>query len=117
VPQRHEHLERAHQTEKLADALQSTLGVCIDWSITMLFYAGLHYIDAFLARKNMHPLDHSHRDEEIERNGSLSPIYPEYRRLKDLSRAARCQIPNFSEQTKAVAKNKLERIKSHLGNL
>jgi hypothetical protein len=38
----------------------------------MLFYAALHHIDAFLADKNLHPLNHSNRDEEIENNGSIA---------------------------------------------
>ncbi|MGA2589444.1 MAG: hypothetical protein ABSH32_05990 [Bryobacteraceae bacterium] len=80
----------------------------------MLFYAALHYIDAFLAGKNMHPLNHKQRDEEIERNGSLSEIYPAYRRLKDLSRAARYEIPDFPPEKLDLAKNRLSEIKRHL---
>ena len=60
--------------------------MAIDWAVTILFYSALHYIDAFLAGKNMHPLNHDQRDEEVERNGSISNIYNDYRRLKDMSR-------------------------------
>jgi hypothetical protein len=70
----------------------------------MLFYAALHYIDAFLAGKNMHPMDHAHRDEEIHNNGSISDIYRDYRRLKDMSKQARYDIANFGEDKLAIAR-------------
>lgn len=89
--------------------------MCADWSITILFYAALHYIDAFLAGKNLHPLNHENRDDEIERNGSLTDLYRDYRRLKDLSRAARYEIACYSPETVEVAKGRLARIKEHLG--
>jgi hypothetical protein len=114
VPQRHEHLGRAEQTEQLALALNRHLPVCIDWAVVMLFYSALHYIDAFLAGKNVHPMSHKQRDEEIERNGSLSEIYGAYRRLKDLSRAARYEIPNFPPEKLDVARDRLSSIKRHL---
>jgi hypothetical protein len=80
----------------------------------MLFYAGLHYVDAYLAGKNMHPLNHQERDEEIQNNGSLSGIYKDYRRLKDMSRAARYEIANFPKDKLGVAKQRLANIKEHL---
>ena len=80
----------------------------------MLFYAALHYIDAFLAGKNMHPMDHTQRDEEVENNGSTTDIYNAYRRLKDMSREARYNIANFGEDKLVVARNRLEQIKRHL---
>jgi hypothetical protein len=103
-------LSRAKQTEQLALALNRDLPVCIDWAVAMLFYSALHYIDAFLAGKNVHPMNHKQRDEEIERNGSLSGIYGAYRRLKDLVRAARYEIPNFAPEKLDVARDRLSSI-------
>ena len=114
MPQRHQHLSRAEQTEQLALALDRDRPVCVDWAVTMLFYSALHYIDAFLTGKNMHPMNHRVRDEEVERNGTLSYIYGAYRRLKDLSRAARYEIPNFPPEKLTLAKEKLSQIKRHL---
>jgi hypothetical protein len=114
VPKCPEHLDRAYRTEGLALALNKDIPVCVDWAVAMLFYAGLHFIDAYLAGKNVHPLDHTARDAEIENNGSLCDIYGDYRRLKDLSRAARYEIPNFTRANLDIAKARLERIKSHL---
>jgi len=115
LPKRHEHHKRAQDNESLSAALNHTIPHCVDWAVTMLFYAGLHYIDAFLAGKNAHPLNHEARDEEIESNGSLSPIYRDYRRLKDLSRAARYEIANFGPDQLNTARQRLAKIKQHLG--
>lgn len=80
----------------------------------MLFYSGLHWIDAYLAGKNFHPANHEIRDDEVEKNGSLSDIFRDYRRLKDLSRAARYEIPNFGEDKLAIAMGRLSNIKRHI---
>lgn len=65
----------------------------------------------------MHPLSHAFREEEVENNGSLADIFKDYRRLKDLSRAARYDIPNFQADTLEVAKRRLEKIKEHLAKI
>jgi hypothetical protein len=117
VPQAHEHLTRAEENEDLAARLSRKYGFCVDWSITMIFYAALHRIDAYLAGKNVHPLNHEFRDEEVENNGSLANIFKDYRRLKDLSTAARYEIANFHEDTLEVAKRRLEKIKEHLAKI
>ena len=115
MPQRHEHLIRAQENEKLASALRPKFPVCADWAITILFYAALHYIDAFLAGKNLHPLNHDARDKQVEQNGSLTDIYDDYRRLKDLSRAARYEIACYPPEAVEMANGRLARIKEHLG--
>ena len=87
----------------------------MDWAITMPSYSGLHWIDGYLAGKNLDPRNHEIRDDEIERNGSLSAIFKDYRRLKDLSRTVRYEIPNFicsvSRRTKLVGKVRLNAAK------
>lgn len=80
----------------------------------MLFYAALHYIDAFLAGKQMHPLNHESRDEEVERNGTLTTIFKDYRRLKDWSREARYGIADYSLDTLRRAEERLRRIQGHI---
>ena len=114
MPQRHEHLTKASETESLALALNGSRSVCVDRAVTMLFYAALHHIDAFLAGKNLHPLNHSNRDEEIENNGSIADVYQDYRRLKDMSRAAQYEIANFDADSLGIAKNRLAKIKTFL---
>ncbi len=42
-----EHIERAERNEGFAGALNRTNAIEADWAVTALFYAGLHYIDAY----------------------------------------------------------------------
>jgi hypothetical protein len=114
VPQRHEHLKKAQNNESLAGALNITVSHCAEWAVTMLFYSALHYVDSFLAGKETHPLNHDSRDSEIENNGTLTGIYKDYRRLKDMSRAARYEIPDYSELDVNKARARLRNIKNHL---
>ena len=90
-------------------------GCCVDWAITMLFYSALHYIDAFLDGKGMHPRNHTVRDDEIQNNGSIKAIYRDYRFLKHRSRAARYEIANYTEREFTAAQKSLEAIKQLLG--
>jgi hypothetical protein len=115
VPQRHEHLKRAQENEKLATALKKLRSPSgIDWAITVLFYSALHYIDAFLAGKNCHPLTHDNRNDEIEANGCLSEISNDYRRLEDMSREARYNVAEYPAEKFEIAKRRFDRIKDHI---
>jgi len=92
--------------------LDLSRSVCVDWAITMLFYSAVHYLQAYLAGKGFRVITHRQRDDEIERNGSLSPIFNDYRRLKDLSEDARYEIANFTaDRHLKQAKERLERVK------
>ncbi len=82
----------------------------------MLFYAAIHLIDGFLAGKHLHPSNHEIRDDEVESNGSLSEIYRDYRRLKDMGRAARYDIPDYAVRDLDAAKKRLASIKNHFGS-
>lgn len=114
MPDRAQHLERAAGNEDLARSLNLDEGLEVDWAVTMIFYSALHYIDSFLAGKNLHPRDHDIRDAEIERNGSLNPIYKDYRRLKDASRAARYDIANYHKTDLIKFDSKFQNVKQHI---
>lgn len=115
VPQRDEHLDRAYQNEKLAEQFaRASSPVCIDWSITFLFYSALHFVDAFLAGKNLHPLIHFERNEEVENNGSLSEIHRHYSTLQKMSESARYQIANYAQRDYDRALEHFNQIKQHV---
>ena len=83
----------------------------------MLFYAAVHYIEAFLAGKNLRSLSHKDRDDEVQRNGSLAPIYSDYRRLKDKSREARYSVPNYDKLQLPPVQVRYARLKNHIEKL
>jgi hypothetical protein len=112
VPSRADHIARAEENEAFAKSLDQAKPLYVDWGITVLFYSALHYVDAYLAIKPLHPPNHDARDTAIQNNGSLSPIYKDYRRLKDQSRAARYEIPNFDRSQFSAMNQRFENIKT-----
>ena len=36
-----------------------------EWEVTMLFYSALHYVDAFLATRGLHPQSHLERKDLV----------------------------------------------------
>lgn len=67
-----------------------------DWAVTGLFYAALHYVDAYLARANMHPAVHEERDRMIKADPKILSVRSHYGRLKDRSSDARCNPSRFA---------------------
>lgn len=59
-----------------------------NWSTTIIFYMALHYIHAYLSKKNEHPTSHIVLDRIIF-YPKLKPLYAKYRHLKDDSEDAR----------------------------
>jgi hypothetical protein len=112
VPTRQEHLAKAESNQRLAIALQN--GPHVDWSITVLFYAALHLVEATLA-----PLDHSKshvvRDLNIQQNPHLHAIYPYYRELYRRSLDARYDCVAFGPlQAQHLYVTRYEPIKRQL---
>lgn len=78
---------------------------CLDWSVTSLFYAAVHYVNAYL-RKSGIPIPRRHtspdpkqpgRSNIVQQDPSLSAIYDPYRNLDDESRDARYELKRVSE--------------------
>ncbi len=86
--------------------------------MTVLFYTGLHYIDALLAEKgNIHPTKHPTRDNAVWMIAELRPIYGNYRALKNASYAARYDPPTrFTDKNiDDLEKRDLASIRSVVG--
>jgi hypothetical protein len=81
VPSRSEHLAKAESNQRLAIAFQN--GPHVDWSVTVLFYAALHLVEAALAP--VHSANHADRNQNIQHDPHLNAIYPYSRELYRLS--------------------------------
>lgn len=106
------HIQRAKDNESIADSFYTTDCAEIDWAITLLFYAALQYVDAYLFPRK--PKDHDARDSLIQNTGTIADIYPHYRRLKDMSQEARYEVACYAERDLEKAKQRLEKIKAHM---
>ena len=49
MPNRSAHLAQAEHNETLYSHLDQSAPTYADWQVTSLFYAALHYVDAYLA--------------------------------------------------------------------
>jgi hypothetical protein len=117
LPQKNEHLDKSLATEKLARSLDLQEAVNVDWVIIMLFYAALHYIEAYFAQSGMHSRDHKQRDSSINGDPKLRPIYKEYGSMKAYSINARYFVQTFTPSDVAKVNGKFAAIKTHVTSL
>lgn len=106
------HLKWARDNESLAETFSLIDHFDADWCITVVFYAAVHYVDAYLAARDRTVGDHSEREHAIAHDAILSQIFGQYTELKRMSREARYQMAEYSEPEVKKAKRFLETIKT-----
>lgn len=112
--------QRQHEEQAKADlALHDFLmgqDRDLDWAVTVLAYAALHYIDAFLLPDD--PRDHGARNSLIRKTQSLRTVWRDYRFLLKKSRDARyeCYDPT-PKDVAAWRKQHYDRIEGHVRQL
>lgn len=112
MPSKDDHLKQAQHNEQLADTLSK--GTYVDWAVTVLFYAALHYVDSILAVSQVNPDTHGERQTEIERNDTLKVIYKEFRYLQVMSRNARYLVARIDPSDWHEAKKRFDIIRAHI---
>lgn len=88
-----------------------------DWSLTILFYSALHFIELYLARrKNQHCISHAERNRVYCADPQLKVIYNDYKRLDDWSRDARygCAGPTFTPMDVLDGYKRFNRIEAYI---
>jgi hypothetical protein len=108
------HIEQAALNEKLAEHLSRT--PYADWRCTVIFYAALHYIQAYFSQYSSVVFErHVDRDDAIVRDRNIAPIRNDYRSLKDWSQDARYNMckPSVAEFSGDIVPS-LIAIKRHL---
>lgn len=115
MPDKQRHLEQAQHNETAYHFLGSASPPFIDWQVTSLFYAALHYVDAYLATKGIHPHDHMERDGWIAKLTELKPIAAEYFELKDRSMDARYLRANLPQGVQVdLFSNAFTSLRTHI---
>jgi hypothetical protein len=119
MPGEHAHLGQAEHNLNFFAAIDRKS--FSDWAATVLFYAALHYVDAYLfCVLGVHPSGHGDRDAYVNRVADLKPVRDDYRELKDCCHNARYRPPTrFSETDLAELKDInlaaiLNAVKPHL---
>ncbi len=110
MPKVHDHVTKAKHDEAFVLSLELSTTPYLDWAITALFYAALHYVEAYFATMKRHSPDHRTRDSAVHRDFKIKGIYNDYNELKNYSINARYYMVPFSESD--VRKNLLPRLAS-----
>ncbi|HZQ98146.1 MAG TPA: hypothetical protein VFC93_04930 [Chloroflexota bacterium] len=96
MPARSEHLEQARRNRAFAERILREWGddeTAIQWAVTAVFCAAVHYVDAYLAEFNQHPKSHEQRTYLLQT--APDDFYVAYRSLYDASRQARYDARRF----------------------
>ena len=115
MPVQDNHLHQAQHNEAFVASFDLDSTAYLDWAVTGIFYAALHYVESLLADRNIHPETHLSRDRVFQQQQNLKPIYNQYRILKTRSESARYDLQQFSPaEVSALISVELEAVKSHI---
>ena len=107
---------RSEQDEAVASRL-ADLGEP-GWAVTLLFYAAMHLVQAYLVNRNPPPETHSAREALITRLPILRPLADDYRALKKYSELARYECEVYSiAQFAGLRDGRFRRISSQMRGL
>jgi hypothetical protein len=113
-----QHIAKAQRTEAFCDALDTLDPPYYEWQTVAVFYAALHYLQAyFSAKTRYYPMTHQDRDQGIANDVKLNPIYKHYRELKQLSLTGRYMCWSTNAHDVQSAKGHLVAIRRHIETL
>ena len=81
------HMVQASRNRQVAQVLSGEPPISLQWAVTCYFYAGLHYVSAYLLEVGHEPRTHGDRDQCV--SVYMKPIFKPYRWLKQQSEGAR----------------------------
>lgn len=114
MPTREQHVTKADGNAAFALSLPLDNQSQIDWALVALFYAAMHYVEAYLA-PTVHLKSHETRDTYISREAHLRRIFKEYAHLKYFGFNARYEVYGFKpKDVKDEAAKDYETIKTHI---
>ena len=74
VSEKHtEYIEQAAHNADLASHLRHERTNCLDWAVTCLFYAAIHYVNAYLVKAHI-PIPKRHRGSNPKKPGRLNIV-------------------------------------------
>ena|SRR6266850_1482943 len=92
-----QHKAKAEHNEAFVSTFDLSTTPFLDWAVTGIFYAALHYVRAFAASKRITNISsYGEMDKLFDRIAGLKQLYRHYRFLKDESRAARYEVRAFT---------------------
>jgi hypothetical protein len=115
LPSKEAHITKADGNAALALSMTLENQAKIDWTLVILFYAAMHYVEAYLATVGQHLRSHTSRDNIVGRDAKLRKIFAEYQDLKYYGYNARYELLGFTanDVTNTAAKH-FATIKAHI---
>ena len=106
------YLAQAKHNREVADVLlRDDPPISRQWAITCMFYAALHYVNAYICRRGQQvPREHGNRDRLVGK--WMRQIFREYRWLRTRSEHVRYSMVNPDEQQVRKSCQKLATIET-----
>jgi hypothetical protein len=115
LPIHSDHVNKAKGNEAFADAISPNSQAQIDWKLVVLFYAALHYVEAYLAKQmGVHLRSHTTRDSYVSKESNLKKVRTQYGHLKFFSYNARYEMDKFTANDVNEATEYLAELKAVL---
>ena len=115
MPTKDEHVKKAEGNEAFAAAIAPNTQTEIDWTLVVLFYAAVHYVEAYLFKQwGMHVRSHTTRDKYFGKEASLKKIFSPYSHLKYYGYNARYEVSGFTAADTQDATKYLTEIKNQI---
>ncbi|WP_263411098.1 hypothetical protein [Terriglobus tenax] len=108
-------MQKAQGNETFAAALATDSPVRIGWKLVAIFYAAVHFVEAYLAKTlNQHVKSHTTRDGYLSREANLRKVRTEYGHLKYYGYNSRYEMDVFTVDDVAEAEKYLVKIKTEI---
>jgi hypothetical protein len=117
LPSKEDHIAKAEGNSTLALSMALDSQPKIDWALVILFYAAMHYVEAYLATVGQHLRSHTTRDKFVGRDARLRRIYSEYQDLKYYGYNARYEMQEFTASDVTDATASFAAVKTYIKTL
>lgn len=111
MPDPSAHKKQAQHNQKVAINLEAHDPDALDWAITIRFYAALHLVRAYLAKRGLQPKTHGETFDYLTRKSDLPEyLVAAYRRFYKLSRKVRYDCWTPSQRDVNTARQLLSQV-------
>ena len=116
--ERKEHLSKAEHNEEFFRSFDVDTTNYKDWIVISIFYAAIHYYEAYFALEGKHSGSHHRAEDWISSDEKISDTYDDYRELKHQRLYANYAKKFFtSDEIKNSIIPKFNKIKSKILSL
>ena len=113
MPSHSQHIDKFKHNIKFIDSGEIS-SKHNDWKVTIIFYAAVHLIEAYLSQNGYHTESHKSRFNWINKIPSLKAIAIDYQTLYNYSIKSRYMCYHYKDDEVEVIRGLLDNIKSKI---